>query len=65
MPIAQDKRGYPDSICFISALNICCEYSLEAPRRSVSNEYHNICFCREIRKKNDDFRQFYFFYLEL
>ena len=35
--------------------NICCGYSLEAPRRGVeaprrgaSNEYHNICFYGEI-----------------
>ena len=25
-------------------------YSLEAPCRGASNEYHNICFCGEIRK---------------
>ena len=25
-------------------------YSLEAPQRGASNEYHNICFRREIRK---------------
>ena len=25
-------------------------YSLEAPRRGASNEYHNICFRGEIRK---------------
>ena len=30
--------------------NICCGYSLEAPRRGASNEYHNICFRGEIRK---------------
>ena len=30
--------------------NICCGHSLEAPRRGTSNEYHNICFCREMRK---------------
>ena len=30
--------------------NICYGYSLEAPRRGASNEYHNICFRREIRK---------------
>ena len=29
----------------------CCGYSLEAPRRGASNEYHNICFRRELRKK--------------
>ena len=30
--------------------NICCGYSLEAPHRGASNEYHNICINREIRK---------------
>ena len=30
--------------------NICCGYSLEAPHRGISNEYHNICFRGEIRK---------------
>ena len=30
--------------------NICCGYSLEAPRRGASNEYHNIGFHGEIRK---------------
>ena len=29
--------------------NICCGYSLEAPRRGASNEYE-ICFLSEIRK---------------
>ena len=24
-------------------------YSLEAPHQGASNEYHNICFCGEIR----------------
>ena len=28
-----------------------CGYSLEAPRRSASNEYHNIFFRGVIRKK--------------
>ena len=37
------------SILFLHE-NICCGYSLEAPRQGASNEYHNICFCREIRK---------------
>ena len=27
-----------------------CVYSLEAPQWGASNEYHNICFIREIRK---------------
>ena len=30
--------------------NICCGYSSEAPHWGASNEYHNICFCWEIRK---------------
>ena len=30
--------------------NICCGYSLEAPRQGAFNEYHNICFHGEIRK---------------
>ena len=29
--------------------NICCGYSLEVPQRGATNEYHNICICREIR----------------
>ena len=50
--IATDKRGYPHNIFLISPLheNICCGYSLEAPHRGASNEYHNICFRGEIRK---------------
>ena len=42
----------PDKCCFLLFLheNICCEYSLEAPRRGASNEYHNISFQGEIRK---------------
>ena len=30
--------------------NICCGYSIEAPRRGASNEYHNICFYAELGK---------------
>ena len=30
--------------------NICCGYSLEVPLQGTSYEYHNICFCGEIRK---------------
>ena len=30
--------------------NICCGYTLEAPQQGAFNEYHNICFCGEIRK---------------
>ena len=31
-------------------MKTCCGYSLEAPCWGASNEYHNISFCREIRK---------------
>ena len=37
-------------IFHISAQNIDCEYSLEPPRRGVSNEYHNLSFWAEKRK---------------
>ena len=37
-------------IFHISAQNIDCGYSFEAPRRGGSNEYHNLCFWAEIRK---------------
>ena len=30
--------------------NRCWGFSLEVPHRGASNEYHNICFRREIRK---------------
>ena len=42
--------------------NIYCWYSLEVPLRGTSNEYHNICFSGEIRKK---YLSGYSFYLEL
>ena len=48
--IATDKRGDPHNIFVFLHENICCGYSLEAPRRGASNEYHNICFRGEIRK---------------
>ena len=34
---------------YISTENIACGYSLEPARRGSSNEYHNLCFCVEIR----------------
>ena len=37
-------------IFLISPLKRMLWYSLEAPLRDASNEYHNICFRREIRK---------------
>ena len=32
-------------------LNMCCGYTLEAPRRGASNEYPQHIFYGEIRKK--------------
>ena len=46
--IGSDKRGYQENIFHYE--NICCGYSLEAPRWGASNEYHNICFGGEERK---------------
>ena len=34
---------------------ICCGYSLEAPQRGASNEYHNIFFRAEISKHSHTF----------
>ena len=52
--IATDKALFSSEKMLISFLflheNICCGYSLEAPRRGASNEYHNVCFHGEIRK---------------
>ena len=48
--IATDKRGYPHNIFLISLRKHMLWYSLEAPRRGASNEYHNVCFRGEIRK---------------
>ena len=56
--IATDKRGYPHNNLLFLHENICCGYSLEAPRRGASNDLgeallmstHNICFHGEIRK---------------
>ena len=48
--IATDKRGIHIIFLWFLHENICCGYSLEVPRRGASNEYHNICFCGEIRK---------------
>ena len=48
--IGLEKRGYQVNIFLFLHENICCGYSLEAPHRGASNEYHNICFRGEIRK---------------
>ena len=44
------KSDKNSNIFHISAQNIDYGYLLEPPRRGGSNEYHNICFCAEIRK---------------
>ena len=52
--MAPDKALFATKKCSYFFLflyeNICCGYSLELPHRGASNEYHNICFCGEIRK---------------
>ena len=48
--IATDKRVIHIIFFLFLHENICCGYSLEAPRQGASNEYHNICFRGEIRK---------------
>ena len=48
------------NICFIFLFlheNICCGYSLEATYWGTYNEYHNICFCGEIRKNTSKTKQ--------
>ena len=49
--MAPDKPG-KSTLSFLLFLheNICCGYSLEAPRQGASNDNHNIHFCGEIRK---------------
>ena len=48
--IVPDNRG-SRKILFLSLQeNLCCEFSLEVPQWGTSHEYHNICFCVEIRK---------------
>ena len=48
MTIFQIKKN--SDIFHISAQNIDCGYSLEAPRRGGSNEYPKYMFLAEIRK---------------
>ena len=45
-----DKRGYQGKKILFLYKNIHCEKSSEAPRKGASADYHNICFCGEIRK---------------
>ena len=47
LKITPPKTEFSDKnsdIIHISAQNIDCRYSLEQPRQSGSNEYHNLCF---------------------
>ena len=37
--IGLDKSGYQVNVFLFLHKNICCGYSLEAPRRGASNEY--------------------------
>ena len=46
--IATDKRGYPHNIFLFLHENICCGYSITAPRQGASNEYPQHTFSREI-----------------
>ena len=49
-------RGLIRDIFFLLFLkNICCGYSLEAPRQGTSNEYHDICFHGKIKKNSINF----------
>ena len=47
--IGLNKSRYQVNIFLFLHENICCGYSLEAPRRGASNEHHTICFRGEIR----------------
>ena len=49
---APDNSQYQENMFLFLHDNICCGYSLEAPRRGASNEYYSICFRGEIRKNN-------------
>ena len=60
----EGERGwrYLDNIFFLFLHeNICCGYSLETPHSGALDEYHNICFCGEIRKIPVFFFLFLFF----
>ena len=54
--IATDKRGYPHNIFLNSPQNICCRYSLEAPRWGTSNEYPQNMFSWRNKKDISIFR---------
>ena len=46
--IGLDKSGYQVNIFFLFLNeNICCGYSLEAPRRGASNEYPQHVFIKK------------------
>ena len=53
--LAPNMRGYPHSIFSFLKKNLYCGYSLEAPCRGASNEYHNN-FLVEKKKNVSTFR---------
>ena len=53
--IGLDMGGYSVNIFLISPKNICCGYSLEAPRRGASNEYQQCMFSWRNKKNINTF----------
>ena len=53
--IGLDKRGYQVKVFLFLNENICCGYSLEAPRRGASNEYSQHVFLSRNKKNKDSF----------
>ena len=49
----------------ISAQNLDCWYSLDLPRRGISNEYHNLGFLSRNRKNNVYPCIYQFYYLKM
>ena len=53
--IGLDKKGYQEIVFLFLYKNICCGYSLEAPRRGTSNEYPQHMFLSRNKKNIDTF----------
>ena len=53
--IGLDENGYQVNSFLIFNKNICCGYSLEAPRRGASNEYPQHMFSSSNKKHVDTF----------
>ena len=49
LPIGAIYQGLHWNISLIASWKYMLWYSLEAPRRGASNEYHNICFREEVK----------------